>query len=93
MEDEAFFTGNGARHVPWAIGGTVDGGSVSKQWLRAASQSCTSTMDTAMEKKEGISQWGPDLLSKKELFPGGTRVGCSAGHRVARLSLSRSFQA
>lgn len=93
-EDEAFFTGNGACHVPWALGGTVEGGSVSKQWLRAASQSCTGTMDTAVEKKEGINQWVQTSSARRDSFQVAhvwdvQRV--ADAYRVARLSLSPGF--
>lgn len=37
VEDKALFTGDSTRHVPWAIRAAVEGGSVSKQWLRAGS--------------------------------------------------------
>lgn len=54
--DKALFAGDGARHVPGAIGGALDGGSVSKQGPRAAPRSHADTVDAAVEKREGISK-------------------------------------
>lgn len=71
VEDEALFAGDGADHVPWAIRGAVEGGSVSKQRPRAASRSCTGTMDTAMEeKREEVSKQVPGLLQQGGVLSG-----------------------
>jgi len=66
-EDEALFTGDDAGHVPLAIRGAAEGGSVTKQRPRASSQSHTSTVDTATEKRGGLSKQVPGLLQEGAL--------------------------
>lgn len=80
-EHEALFAGDGALHVPRAIRGAVHAGGVSNRGLRAASRPCTGTVGTATEKKrDGVSQQTPGVVQQRGGSPGGTCMGCPAGH-------------
>lgn len=77
--DEAFFAGDSARHVPGAVGGAVEGGNVSEQGPRTAPRSRADTVDTAVEKRERISKWVPELLQQ-----GGTISGWHLHRMLSR---------
>lgn len=69
---------------------------MSKQRLHAASQSCTGTVDAAMEeKREGINQWGPKTSSARmgslQMAPVWAALQVTDAYRDAHLPLSPSF--
>lgn len=69
---------------------------MSKQRLRAASQSCTGTVDAAMEeKREGINQWGLRTSSARmgslQMAPVWAAQQVTDAYRDAHLPLSPSF--